>query len=637
MHFLASILSTSRITKKILFFLSDCLLIGLAFWLSIGLRRDVIGELANYRNWQLLCLLTLLSLLIFNYLGLYRTVIRYAGIGVVRQVLLGTLISTGVMLGISFVAHFSLPRSAPFVYFSLLSLFLIGLRFTVKGILQGEQKNRNRPILIYGAGAAGRQLYQTTMKIGDFLPIAFVDDSASLQQKSVHGLTVYSPNDLPAIIERFGIESIVLAMPNSSQEQRKAAFRRLSKTPCQIFSIPNMRALNLLGEAAGIRMLQKVSIIDLLGRDAIEPIPELMTKNVAQKHVMVTGAGGTIGSELCRQILGQGPLTIILYEISEHALYLIYQELTTIAKVHSQTVTLIPVTGNVNNKDYLIKLMTMYQIDTVYHAAAYKHVPLVEYNTIEGVQNNVMGTANCALAAIEAKVASFVLISTDKAVRPTNIMGATKRMAELVLQALADDSGHHTCFSMVRFGNVLGSSGSVIPLFEKQIAQGGPVTITHPEITRYFMTIPEAAQLVIQASALAEGGDVFLLDMGDPVKIETLAIQMIKLSGLSLKNDANPNGDIEIVTCGLRPGEKLFEELLISETAEGTIHSRIMTSKEQKMSFNAVMALLDQLNVACNTFNVQRLRALLLRAPLEFKPANAMCDIIFDQNNTFNL
>lgn len=625
---LRALVELSRAKKKAFFVLHDVFLVVLTFWLSISLRVGIVGEWHNAKNWLLLSVLTGCSVAGFRFLGLYRTVIRYAGLRLIRQVLWGSALSVMILLVTAYFVYTGFPRSVPFVYFMLLSIFLVGSRFTVKSLLQDEQKNRNRPIVIYGAGSAGRLVFATTMKIGDFLPVAFVDDDTLLHHKQVRNLTVYPADQLPYLAEHFGLEAVILAMPNASQQQRKSIMKRLSKVSCEILSVPNLQALNLLGKAAGIRVLQKVSIVDLLGRDAVVPIPELMNKNITGKTVMVTGAGGSIGSELCRQIVLQQPDKLILFELSEVALYEINQELLKLIADRCLEVQLTPVLGSVEHRRRMFELMKAHAVETVYHSAAYKHVPLVEHNTIEGIRNNVFGTLHCALAAMEAGVDTFVLISTDKAVRPTSIMGASKRMSELVLQALAERENCHTHFCMVRFGNVLGSSGSVIPLFEKQLSGGGPITLTHPEMTRFFMTITEAAQLVIQAGAMGRGGDVFLLDMGDPIKIIDLARQMIRLSGLTVRDEQNPNGDIEIEITGLRPGEKLYEELLIGKSPEGTRHPRIMTGKESMLPWHELETILVSMEQACKAFNPQEVRSLLLKAPTGFKPSDEVCDIL---------
>lgn len=412
--------------------------------------------------------------------------------------------------------------------------------------------------------------------------------------------------------------------------KKEEVITNLENFPCEVLSIPGM--VDLVEGKAQIMSLKKVSIDDLLGREPVAPSEELLAKNIRGKVVMVTGAGGSIGSEICRQIITQKPKILILFEVSEFALYSIEKELSMAVNKSDNDIVIIPLMGSVQKLHRLETIMRVFNVNTVYHAAAYKHVPLVEYNVVEGVRNNIYGTFYCAKAAISSQVETFILVSTDKAVRPTNTMGATKRVAELVLQALAKEQSV-TCFSMVRFGNVLGSSGSVVPLFEKQIEKGGPVTLTHKDIIRYFMTIPEASQLVIQAGAMARGGDVFVLDMGDPVRIYDLATRMVKLSGLTIKDESNPDGDIEICITGLRPGEKLYEELLIGEQVLATTHPRIMTAHEDMLSWQELEVYLKQMDEACNNFEHDKIRELLLKIPTGFQPTDGICDLVWHAKN----
>ncbi|WP_373698440.1 UDP-N-acetylglucosamine 4,6-dehydratase family protein, partial [Neisseria dentiae] len=412
--------------------------------------------------------------------------------------------------------------------------------------------------------------------------------------------------------------------------QRKLIIERLKALPCEVLAIPGMK--DLVDGKISISSLKKVSVVDLLGRDPVAPRPELMSADISGKVVLVTGAGGSIGSELCRQIIRYRPAKLLLFELSEFSLYSIDKELNEFQTASGMNIEVVPLLGSVQHRNRLFSIMKAYGVQTVYHAAAYKHVPMVEFNTIEGVRNNVYGTLFCAQAAVDAGVETFVLISTDKAVRPTNTMGASKRMAELCLQALAAEPGQQTRFCMVRFGNVLGSSGSVVPVFEKQIAAGGPITLTHEDITRYFMTIPEAAQLVIQAGAMGKGGDVFVLDMGESVKIIDLAKQMIRLSGLEVKDEQNPDGDIEIKITGLRPGEKLYEELLIGDEVQKTTHPRIMTASEVMLPWEALSDILNRMDSACKQMNQMALRQLLLEAPTGFAPKDDICDLVWLQN-----
>ncbi len=620
------LLTSPRWFKKVIFLLHDSLMIFISFWLAFGLRLPIKGEWLNIDNWRILFITTTISLIVFARLGLYRAVIRYAGEKILNVIAIGCSISIATLLVAAFYLHISIPRSVPIMYVLLLLVFMIGSRFTVKGFLQARNNQFSHPVIIYGAGESGRQLLGSIIRTDAYYPVAFVDDNSSLFDIVIDNKKVYPSSQLEKLISQYGVKSILLAIPSATNKQRKEIIQRLSSLPCKVLSMPGLK--DLVEGKVSVETLKKVSVVDLLGRDAVSPVTSLMVKNIQNKVVMVTGAGGSIGSELCRQIIQQSPAKLILFELSECSLYNIEKELSEYISKNKLSISLIPALGSVQHQRRLTELMLRFKVDTIYHAAAYKHVPLVEYNTIEGVRNNIFGTLHCARAAIDAGVNTFVLISTDKAVRPTNTMGTTKRVAELVLQALAKTENHHTRFCMVRFGNVLGSSGSVIPLFEKQIAKGGPITLTHKDITRFFMTIPEAAQLVIQAGAMGEGGDVFLLDMGEPVKIIDLARQMVHLSGLKLKDEYSPDGDIEIKVTGLRPGEKLYEELLISENARGTTHPKIMTTKEKMLEWDELEKLLIALEKASKEFNPQEVRKLLLSAPADFNPADSVCDIL---------
>ena len=432
------------------------------------------------------------------------------------------------------------------------------------------------------------------------------------------------------MVEKYDVTQILLAVPSASRARRKRILESLMELSAEVLTVPDMK--DIVEGRASIDQLKDVAIEDLLGRDPVTPQQSLMEANILGKVVMVTGAGGSIGSELCRQIVRYKPKTLVLFELSEFCLYQIDRELNQFIQDKGLSVEIIPLLGSVQRINRLMVTMKSFNVQTVYHAAAYKHVPLVEYNVVEGIRNNVFGTYYTAQAAIEAGVESFVLISTDKAVRPTNVMGTTKRMAELCLQALAEQENSKskgTRFCMVRFGNVLGSSGSVVPLFKRQIEVGGPITVTHPDIIRYFMTIPEAAQLVIQAGAMGKGGDVFVLDMGDPVRITDLAVNLIQLSGLEVKDEQHPYGDIAIEFTGLRPGEKLYEELLIGDNVEETAHERIMTAKERYLTLVEFEKHLNDLDKACHEFNYERIRELLLEVPTDFNPTDGIGDLVW--------
>ncbi|WP_370451518.1 polysaccharide biosynthesis protein [Buttiauxella sp. B2] len=583
--------------------------------------------LTSWPHWGLIFSIVGVTLLFFIKLGLYRAVIRYITAKILVAVAIGMVASAVLLIIAAFYTNIYLPRTIPFIYFSFGLLMIAGSRLALRMVINRSLKLGTK-IIIYGAGASGRQLLPALSQAAEYFPVAFVDDNPRLQGSVMHGVTVYPPEKLAWLVEKYEVKKILLAMPSASRSRKNAVIQMLEGLPCEVLSIPGM--VDLVEGKARIDSLRKVSITDLLGRDPVAPVPELIARNITAKVVMVTGAGGSIGSELCRQILQNSPKVLVLYEMSEFSLYAIERELSTYLSTHSLDIALYPVLGNVQDQEHVERVLKSFHVETIYHAAAYKHVPLVEYNVADGVRNNVFGTLSCAKAAINCQVDNFVLISTDKAVRPTNTMGATKRMAELVLQALSAQ-GSSTCFSMVRFGNVLGSSGSVVPLFEKQIDTGGPITLTHPDIIRYFMTIPEAAQLVIQAGAMGNGGDVFVLDMGEPVKIIDLAHRMVTLSGLTVRDEHHPDGDIEIKTTGLRPGEKLFEELLIGENVSVTQHPRILTANEVMLPWEELNDYIEELNIACSHFDQKRIRELLLKAPTGFKPTDEICDVIWKQ------
>ncbi|MCE9944504.1 polysaccharide biosynthesis protein [Aeromonas rivipollensis] len=618
-------LGLSRTLKRVVSILIDACLLGVAFWGGYWVRLDTGIPFNSLLHWELLAVLVPVTVLIFAKLGLYRAVLRYVGFKVLWTVSLGVFLSTMSLVMLAFFFEAFLPRTVSVIYFSFAILLVGGVRLFFRMLVNRGQASRI-PVLIYGAGSSGRQLQLALNQGQEFFPVAFVDDSPVLRKTMIQGINVYSPELIGELIARFDIKKILLAIPSASRSVRQAVIHRLEHFPCEVLSIPGMA--DLVGGHALIDELKEVSIEDLLGRDPVDPISGLLNANISGKRVMVTGAGGSIGSELCRQIVFCKPEKLVLFELSEYGLYAIEKELNELCKSNNLSVEIIPLLGSVQRQHRLSAVMESFSIQTVYHAAAYKHVPLVEYNVVEGVRNNVFGTLYCAQASIEAGVETFVLISTDKAVRPTNTMGATKRLAELVLQALASEQ-HKTRFCMVRFGNVLGSSGSVVPLFRQQILRGGPITVTHPDIIRYFMTIPEASQLVIQAGAMGAGGDVFVLDMGKPVKILDLAHRMIRLSGLTLKDELNPEGDIEINITGLRPGEKLYEELLIGDDVQGTSHPRIMTAREGMLPWENLREYLVNLDKACHAFEHDKIRSILLSAPIGFKPTDDICDLVW--------
>ncbi|HCB1602210.1 MULTISPECIES: nucleoside-diphosphate sugar epimerase/dehydratase [Citrobacter] len=626
---LTQLLSLPRNIKRIIMVAIDFILLLIAFWGAFWVRMDISAPYTSYEHWKLLACLIAITVFIFIKMGLYRTVLRYVTAKIFVTVLFGMCISTLFLITMAYFFDVFLPRAVPIIYFAFSLLFICGSRLFFRMMLTYAVRGRV-PVIIYGAGASGRQLLTALRQVDEYFPVAFVDDNPLLSKVVIHGVTVYPRKSLEKLIPRYGIKKILLAMPSISVEKRREVITNLENFPCEVLSIPGM--VDLVEGKAQIMSLKKVSIDDLLGREPVAPSEELLAKNIRGKVVMVTGAGGSIGSEICRQIITQKPKILILFEVSEFALYSIEKELSMAVNKSDNDIVIIPLMGSVQKLHRLETIMRVFNVNTVYHAAAYKHVPLVEYNVVEGVRNNIYGTFYCAKAAISSQVETFILVSTDKAVRPTNTMGATKRVAELVLQALAKEQSV-TCFSMVRFGNVLGSSGSVVPLFEKQIEKGGPVTLTHKDIIRYFMTIPEASQLVIQAGAMARGGDVFVLDMGDPVRIYDLATRMVKLSGLTIKDESNPDGDIEICITGLRPGEKLYEELLIGEQVLATTHPRIMTAHEDMLSWQELEVYLKQMDEACNNFEHDKIRELLLKIPTGFQPTDGICDLVWHAKN----
>ncbi|MBD1227545.1 polysaccharide biosynthesis protein [Xenorhabdus griffiniae] len=613
-----------RLLKTFLLMIADILIIASSYWISMWLRLDREVPINSLLHWSVISLTIPCTLFIFIRLGFYRAILRYVNMSILKWAVIGSFLSSLILIAFSSYQQAFLPRTVPIIYFSFLVILLCGTRFFYRA-LRNYIMNKGIPVIIYGAGESGRQLLPILREHRELEPVAFIDDNLKLKNLSIQGVIVYSSDSVIKLVEKYKVEKILLALPTASIAERKSIIDTLQPTHCEILTIPNFN--ELVDGTAKIDTLRKLSIDDLLGREQVSPLPELFSKNILNKNVLVSGAGGSIGSELCRQIIQQKPIFLILFELTEYALYSIERELQKINKEKKLNVNIIPILGDIKNSEKINKIIDKFHINTIYHTAAYKHVPLVELNTIEGIQNNIFGTLAIAQAAITQKVDKFVLISTDKAVRPTNIMGATKRFAELILQALAKQN-KHTQFSMVRFGNVLGSSGSVVPLFEKQIANGGPITLTHKEITRYFMTIPEAAQLVIQAGAMGVNGDVFVLDMGESVRIYDLAVKMVNLSGLTVKDENNRNGDIEIKVTGLRPGEKLYEELLIGNNVSGTNHPRIMTANEIYLEWSELNELIQNLQSACSERDLESIREILINAPLEFQPKDEICDLL---------
>ena len=629
---LGLLFTAPRPVKRAISVFADLLFLAIAFWSAILVRLDDPIVFSDKQFWLLLFILIPVSLFVNIKMGLYRAVIRYISSKAAASIGVAVLLSTCALIFLAFYLHTPIPRTVPVVFAAFLIILVGGSRLCVRALLSKPAGLIKEPVIIYGAGSSGRQLAQSLIQGNEYSPVAFIDDDKRIEKSSVQGITVFSRNEINNLINKHGIKRILLAMPRENKKRIAKILHRLENLSVEILSIPG--SADLVSGKAKIDELNDVSIDDLLGRDSVAPNSELLQANINNKVVMVTGAGGSIGSELCRQIISQRPRKVVLLELSEFALYKINGELQKLASQLNYELIVVPLLGSVQHKNRLLTIMRTFEVETIYHAAAYKHVPVVEHNVIEGVRNNIFGTLFVAEAAIEAQVETFVLISTDKAVRPTNVMGTTKRMAELVLQALADKTKQakgKTRFCMVRFGNVLGSSGSVVPLFREQIKSGGPITVTHPEIIRYFMTIPEASQLVIQAGAMGKGGDVFVLDMGDPVKIADLAAKMIRLSGMTVVDDANPDGEIAIKYTGLRPGEKLFEELLIGEDITQTDHRRIMSAHEVWLPWYELEKILLKLDEACHQFAHEDIRRLLLQAPTGFVPKDGICDLVWTE------
>ena len=578
------LLTLNRFYKQIITLSFDVVILVFSLWISFALR---FGELWNPyidENYWLFILVPIVSTPLFVKLGLYRSVLQYIGIKVITTSFKAiTIACFAIIFFMYFFQEDDLPRSIMPIFWFVSNTFIITSRFLLKGIMYSwdTRVNERKQTIVYGAGSAGVQLVESLKKSIDYAPVAFIDDEKQKQGTIINFVQIFSFKKLEYLIDKHDAKLILLAIPSASQNRRKEIIKKLSKFPIEVKVLPSVD--NIVNGEVTIDSIKHVDVEDILGRDPVKPQEELLKQNIKEKNILVTGAGGSIGSELCRQILELSPKKLILFENSEFNLYSIHQELSKSKK----KADIIPKLATVTNFHQINKVISENEINTIFHAAAYKHVPMVEMNVSEGVYNNVIGTYNVAKAAKDNNVENMLLISTDKAVRPTNVMGASKRFSELILQAFADEKTN-TCFSMVRFGNVLDSAGSVVPLFRKQIKEEGTVTVTHREITRYFMSIPEAVQLVLQSGSMAKGGDVFVLDMGDPIKILDLAYRMIHLSGLKPIDTENPEGDIKIKFTGLRPGEKLYEELLIGDDVIQSDHPRIMQAKEEKLSSDII-------------------------------------------------
>jgi len=620
------LIGLTRARKSGIVVVSDVLGFGfcayLVCWLIAGDARGVTTPLL------FIGATAIASVLIAWRQGLYRAVVRYMGVDLI--VASGVTAAAAALLG-AVLIYFIEPALSParwgLAFWALAGVYICGSRYFARLLLIPRPSRRSvQPVIIYGAGAAGAQLAISLQGAGDYVPVAMVDDDKTLHGKKVKGLLVYPPAVIENLIAKKDVKGVLLALPSASRRMRRRVLERLSEFPVRVQTMPDFR--DIVSGKARVDDIRDVEVKDLLGRNSVPPDPDLLDACIKGKNVMVTGAGGSIGSELCRQVLRHHPRNLILFELSEPALYGVDQNLKHLAEKLDSKTEITPLLGSVHHERRIQEVMETFKVQTVYHAAAYKHVPIVEHNLFEGIHNNIFGTLHTVRAAIDAGVESLVLISTDKAVNPTNVMGATKRFSELILQAYqAQPSG--TRLSMVRFGNVLESSGSVVPLFRKQIREGGPVTVTHRDIIRYFMTIPEAAELVVQAGSMAKGGDVFVLDMGKPVKIHDLACRMINLMGLTVRDEATPEGDIEIQYIGLRPAEKLFEELLIGANVSGTDHPRIMRADEDYLPIDVLLKLLNELMDASLAMDYDKARNILLRAVKEYSPAQEIGDLVW--------
>ncbi len=602
-----------RLGKQLIVVVLDVFLALLATWLAFSLRLDQ-PHWPTGLQWRVYLIAPILAVPVFAILGVYRAMFRYTDLAALMAIARAVALYAVVLIVVLIWRHWpGVPRSTgilqPLIFLMLVVASRVLGRFWLANLGRNRVAAEGR-LLIYGAGESGAQTAAAIANARQFVLIGFVDDDRAKIGRSINGVPVYSPSQIEDVVKRRNVSEILLALPSVSRTRRNEIIEALRPVPVHIRTLPGMS--DLASGRVSLRDFKELDVEDLLGRDPVIAETAILARNIEEQVVLVTGAGGSIGSELCRQIVRQRPRSLILLDHNEFGLYSTHQDLLALCQVNHLAVDIVPLLGSVSSAQRLKDVFGKYRPGSVYHAAAYKHVPLVESNAAQGIANNVFGTLNVARAAIESGVRNFVLISTDKAVRPTNIMGASKRMAELVLQAFAAQPDQcKTRFCMVRFGNVLGSSGSVVPLFRAQIAAGGPLTVTHPEVTRYFMTIPEAAQLVLHAGAMAVGGEVYVLDMGEPIKIMELALRMIDLSGLRVRNDATPDGDIEIAITGLRPGEKLYEELLIGNNPSPTSHPRIMMAHEESLAWTALSAQLDLLRVAIEQGDEQAIKSVL--------------------------
>ena len=601
--------SLSRHQKQMLAISADSIALPVALWTALGLRLGdwslEIGQL-----WPAFAA-ALFSIPALAGLGLYRQVVRYMGGRGMWTVVKGVTIGALMIAVVAYMVPLAgFPRSVPIMFWLLCVIYIVGSRMMLRGWFQwrGAGMRPREPVIVYGAGKRGVELARSLLRQGDYQPVAFVDDDNALQHRVIDSLQVHSPRSLPRLLGETSARQVLVAVAgNSSAATRRRILRYLEPFGVRVRLIPDIGDL-MLDKGAGLPEVGDAEIRELLGRSEVDPLPHLLKQSVQGRNVMVTGAGGSIGSELCRQIVRQGPERLVLLEQSEFGLFEIQRELEQLCVEANLDVPIVSMLGSVTNRPFMLRSIAAERVETLYHAAAYKHVGIVENNVIQGLKNNAFGTLYTAEGALAAGVKDFILISTDKAVRTTSAMGASKRLAEMVLQALQETSAN-TCFSIVRFGNVLGSSGSVVPVFLEQIENGGPVTVTHPDVTRYFMTIQEAAQLVLQAASMGRGGDVFLLDMGQPVKIMDLAARIALIKGHRLETEIDPDGDIKVEFIGLRPGEKLHEELLVGEDVTGTEHRRIMRAEERFVPWPELRVALKNLEHACDSYDFEAIKA----------------------------
>ena len=618
-----------RLVKSLILMSFDSIALLAGLWSAFALRfSDVWPSNYLFSNWFLFVVLPILGVFIFDRLGLYKAVVRFMSIHLLKAVALGVFILVLFIYSFSYLLDMiNAPRSVPLIFGLAAWMYLSGSRLLIRGYYQwlSNKISSQNDVIIYGAGSIGTQLILSMQASGIFRPIALLDDDKNKIGTNLHGIVIKSPEDLGKLVNQNNVKMVLLAIGNLSSKERARILGQISKFPVKVKTVPSTDEII---NGSDFSKLKPISVNEVLGREVVETKPDLLKSIIQGKSICVTGAGGSIGSELARKAVLYDANYIILYETNEYALYEIENELSDLILRQGLKTKVFPIIGSILDENRMLSVLTRFNVNTVLHAAAYKHVPIVEKNVLQGLKNNTIGTWIVANTALKAKTERFILVSTDKAVRPTNVMGATKRFAELCIQSLAQTRNVETIFSMVRFGNVLGSSGSVIPLFEKQIKAGGPVTVTHPEVNRFFMTMSEAASLVFQAGAMARGGEVFVLDMGALVKILDLAKSMIRLSGFQIKDEENPSGDIEISFTGLRPGEKLYEELLIEENVIGTKHSMIMQAVEGAISRNTLISLIEQAKSAIDQQDSELGRAVLKEAVSEYNPSTFNVDLM---------